>query len=144
MKRLIVLFLGVLVISCSSDSSNGLAITSQNILGKWYLKGGTVNNGPFENYEHDCVDKKDFQEFFSNNELKYNGYDALCEINDTEISEWNLNGNTLTISNQNFDPMLYQYTYTVEKLTSSELVLKQTSTEPDGIFVYRITLTRNE
>ena len=144
MKRLIAIFFGILVFSCSSDSSNELAITSQNILGKWYLKGGTVNNGTFENYQHDCVDKKDYQEFFNSGELLFNGFDVSCVLNDTETSNWNLSGNILTISNQNFDPMVYQDIYTVEKLTSNELILKQTTTEPEGTFVYRTTLTRIE
>lgn len=88
--------------------------------------------------------EKDYQEFFSSGELLFNGFDVSCVLNDTETSNWNIRGNILTISNQNFDPMVYQDIYTVEKLTSNELILKQTTTEPDGIFVYRTTLTRNE
>lgn len=103
-----------------------------------------MDNGSFENYNHDCSTSKDFQEFFANQELKFNGYNSSCELNDTETSNWALNGNTLTVSNQHFDPMLYEYVYTIESLTSEELILKQTVNEPEGTFIYRTTYTRNE
>ena len=85
----------------------------------------------------------DFQEFFANGELVFNGFNSSCELDDVETSNWVKNGNTLTVSNTNFDPMIYNYTYTIEKLDASKLILKQTVTEPEGIFVYRNTFTRN-
>jgi hypothetical protein len=144
MKRLLfILFFGFSLFSCSSDGDNGLPITSQNLIGKWYIKGGTINNGSFENYNHECSINKDYQEFFSNQELKFNGYNISCELDDIEISDWVLNGRILTVSNQHFDPMIYEYVYTVESLTRDELILKQTVNEPEGTFVYRTTYTRN-
>ena len=142
----IFLFISVLsltLLSCNTDDGVGVAITSQNLLGKWYIKGGTVDNGSFENYSHDCSTSRDFQEFFANQELKFNGYTTTCELNDTETSDWILSGNTLTVSNQHFDPMIYEYVYRIESLTSDELILKQSVNEPEGTFIYRTTYTRN-
>lgn len=143
MKKSIILFLSILLISCSSDSSDETAISDQNLLGRWYLKGGTIDNGLFENYEHECENNKDFQEFFSDGTLTFNGFNNSCVIVDTEISDWKLQGNKLTVSNQHFDPMIYEYIYTIEKLTPTELVLKQTVTDTDGTYDYRLTLTRD-
>jgi hypothetical protein len=142
----IFLFISVIslsLLSCSSDNGDGAVITSQNLLGKWYIKGGTVDNGTFENYDHNCSTSRDFQEFFANQEIKFNGYNAACELDQIETSDWILNGNTLTVSNQNFDPMIYEYVYIVESFTTNELILKQTVNEPEGIFIYRATYTRN-
>ena len=145
MKKLLSLFTFLIIIlsSCSSDDSDGLAINSQNLLGKWYLKGGTTNNGSFENHTHDCITKKDFQEFFNNGEITFNGYNSECSLDEIETSLWFLNGNRLTVTNTNFDPMIYEYEYVIESLTSDELILKETVSEPEGTFVYRSTFTRN-
>lgn len=144
MKKII---LGLLIFtlfttSCSSNDDNGLAVTKQNLLGKWYLKGGTINNGSFQNHEHDCSTSKDFQEFFDNDILTFNGYNTACDLNEVEASNWILNGNILTVSNTNFDPMIYEYEYEIEELTSEELILKQTVTEPEGTSVVKTTFTR--
>ncbi len=145
MKKLLSLFTFLIIIlsSCSSDDSDGLAINSQNLLGKWYLKGGTTNNGSFENHTHDCTTNKDFQEFFNNGEITFNGYNTECSLDEIETSLWFLNGNRLTVTNTNFDPMIYEYEYIIESLTSDELILKETVSEPEGTFVYRSTFTRN-
>ncbi len=145
----LLLFVSVLALtftSCSSDDDSNnsqLTINSQNILGKWYIKGGTINEGSFVNYNHDCNTDKDFQEFFENGELTFNGYNTECELNEVEMSLWVLNGNILTVSNTNFDPIIYEYTYEIESLTSSELILQQTVTEEEGMVTYRTTFTRN-
>jgi hypothetical protein len=144
MKKVIVLVLVVLSAACTNhDDNNGLAINSQNLLGKWYIKGGTYDNGPFENYNHDCATNKDFQEFFDNGELTFNGFNSACELTEVEPSLWVLNGNILTVSNTNFDPIIYEYVYTIEKLTSEELIVKQTVIEPEGTFVVKTTFTRD-
>lgn len=144
MKKVIILVLVVLSAACTNDGdNNGLAINSQNLLGKWYIKGGTYDNGPFENYNHDCATNKDFQEFFDNGELTFNGFNSACELTEVEPSLWVLNGNILTVSNINFDPIIYEYVYTIEKLTSEELIVKQTVIEPEGTFVVKTTFTRD-
>jgi len=146
MKKLLYLFSAValMLTSCSSDDdANTNTINSQNLIGKWYIKGGTINNGQFENYDHECASKRDFQEFFSNGEVTFNGYNTSCILSDTETSLWVLNGTTLTISNTNFDPMIYEYEYFIESLTSNELILKETVNEPDGMVTYRTIFTRN-
>ena len=149
MKKLVLLF-SVIVFtlsSCSNDddsnSNNDDSNSQVSILGKWYIKGGTIDNGDFIQYDNDCSTNRDFQEFFNNGELVFNGYNSSCELNEVETSNWVQNGNTLTVSNTNFDPMIYQYEYTIEKLDENELILKQSVNEPDGTFDYRTTLTRN-
>jgi hypothetical protein len=130
--------------SCSSDNeSNNIPINSQNLIGIWYIKGGTTNNGPFENYINECPSNKDFQKFLSNGEVTFNGYNSSCTLAAPETSLWLLNGSTLTISNTNFDPMIYSYEYEIERLTSGELILKEIVNEPEGIVTYRTTFTRN-
>lgn len=142
MKKLLYVFsvVALLLVSCSKDDDSNAQAT---IIGKWYFKGGTINNGSFINYNNDCSTKMDFQEFFANGELVFNGFNSSCELDDVETSNWVKNGNTLTVSNTNFDPMIYNYTYTIEKLDASKLILKQTVTEPEGVFVYRNTFTGN-
>jgi hypothetical protein len=90
-----------------------------------------------------CSHCKDFQEIFDNGELTFNGYNSACEISDTQTSLWVLNGNLLTVSNTNFDPMIYEYIYIIEELTSEELIVKQTVIEPEGTFVVKTTFTRD-
>ncbi len=146
MKKIILFFtvFAMSLLSCNSDDSNdNLEINQQNLLGKWYIKGGTIDNGTFENYTHDCTTNKDFQEFFSNQELIFNGYNSNCVLNDIETSNWVLNGSELTVRNQNSATITYEYNYTIENLTASELVLKESVNEPDGTFIYRNTYTRN-
>lgn len=143
MKKVLILFLGILVVSCNSDVSDNTGISSQNLIGKWYLKGGTTNNGVFENYEHKCANNKDFQEIVNDGKLTFNSFNNSCVIVDTEVSDWILEGNKLTVSSQHFNPMLYEYIYTIEKLTSTELILMQNVVDDEGTFVYRIMLTKN-
>lgn len=143
MKKITTLLLFVVLLtSCSSDDSNGLAITEQNLLGKWYVKGGIINDGVFENYEHNCGTSKDFQEFFSNGTVSFNDYTTSCELNEAEFSNWELIGNKIIVSNTNFDPMIYQYEYAIVSLTSESLVLKQTLTEGGITTIVKSTFTR--
>lgn len=143
MKKII---LGLLIftafaISCNSDDDNSLVVTKQNLLGKWYLKGGTINNGAFEEYNHDCSTSRDFQEFFDNDILTFNGYNVDCELNEVEESNWSLNGRIITVSIPNF----MEYDIAVEKLTSNELILKQDGINEDtgAVEVVRYYMTRN-
>lgn len=128
--------------ACNSDDNGSQAITKNNLYGKWYLKGGTTNGGAFENYEHECTTSKDYQEFFADGTLDFVGYGSNCEVNDTDSSNWALNGNILTISNTNFDPRVYSYNYIVENITAEELRLKITENTPEGIETNVIYLTR--
>lgn len=129
--------------ACSSDDNGSQGITENNLLGKWYLKGGNVNGGAFEDYNHDCTTSKDYQEFFANGVLDFVGHDVECEVDDTDSSQWNLDGNILTISSLEFDPFVYSYEYIVESLTSSELRLKETVEMPSGTETRLIYLSRN-
>jgi hypothetical protein len=144
MKKIILfLIFAGLTQSCSTNDDEGSAISEASILGKWYIKGGTSNGGEFQNYNHDCETSRDFQEFFENAEFTFNGYNSACELNEVETSMWVLDGNILTVSNTQFDPMIYEYTYFVESLTNEELKLKQTVNTPEGTVVYVSTFTRN-
>ena len=144
MKKYILGIITLLILgACSSDDNGSQVINWNNLLGKWYLKGGTINGGAFENYNHDCATSKDYQEFLANGNVDFVGYDVECEVNDKSSSQWSLEGNVLTISSPEFDPMVYSYEYIVESLTSNELRLKETVELPNGSETRIIYLTRN-
>ena len=145
MKKIFLLFTVIVFFGCNSDdnSNENLLINNQDLIGKWYLKGGITNGGDFENYNHDCSTNRDFQEFFPNGELTFNGYNADCELNEVETSLWVLNGSTLTISNTNNDPINYNYSFVIESLTNEELIIKEQVNTPNGEEVNQIYLTRN-
>lgn len=144
MKKYILAIIGILILgACSSDDNGSQVINPNNLLGKWYLKGGTVNGGAFENYNHQCATSKDYQEFFANGVLDFVGYDVECEVIDTDSSQWELNGNVLTVSSTEFDPMIYSYEYIVESITSEELRLRETVETPEGAETHVIYATRN-
>lgn len=107
------------------------------------MKGGTRNGGDFENYIHDCTTSKDYQEFLVNGQLEYTEYGSNCVIDDTQTSEWELNGNILTVSSPEFDPMAYSFDYSIESITSEELRLKLIVEQPEGTETQIIYLTRN-
>jgi hypothetical protein len=142
MRKIILLLLVALLSACSSNDSNGLSITSQNLSGKWYLKGGTTNGGSFQDYDHQCSTSRDYQEFLTNGTLTFNEYNPACE-QQIETSNWVLNGYEITVTNTALDPMIYEYKYVIEDLTNQLLILKQTVTEPGGTSINRIYLTRN-
>ena len=142
-KYFLGLTLVLFLVACSSDDNGSQAINQNNLIGKWYLKGGTVNGGAFENYNHDCTASKDYQEFLENGNLEFVGYDVECEVDDTDSSLWRLEGNVLTISSPEFDPMNYSYDYIIESITSEELRLKETVEIPGGTETRIIYLTRN-
>ena len=152
MKKILFFFALITLtqISCNSDdvSDNdipiniNLEINQQNLLGKWFLKGGTINGGSFESHQHKCTSLKDYQEFLSDNNINFVEYDVNCEIVDAETSGYYLEGNKLTIVS--FDPVVSQdYVYTIISITQQELILKQTANTPDGVETYEIYFTRN-
>jgi hypothetical protein len=145
MKRCFLGIIAVLILgACNSDDNGSQAFNRNDIIGKWYLKGGTTNEGAYENYNHECTTSKDYQEFLANGILDCVGYGSNCEVNDTDSSNWELKGNILTISNLNMDPMIYSYDYTVEQLTSNELRIKITENTPEGTETNVLYLTRNQ
>jgi hypothetical protein len=145
MKKILLLLVTVMAFGCSSDDSSNddgsMAVTEANILGRWYMKGGTVNGGPFEDYEHECPAERDFQEIFANHTITFSGHGADCEMNDTQTSDWALSGNTLTISSA--EPFLMSFSYNVVKLTNNEMILEGTFEAPEGTMVERSTFVRN-
>jgi hypothetical protein len=143
MKKVVVLFLVVLMFSCSSDNSNGATITPQRLLGKWNFKSESTNGNAFVNYEHQCGTNKDFRAFFNTGKTVSSSFNTSCVLSNSVTSDWVLNGNILTISNENFDPMLYEYVYQIEYLTENELLVKQTIVASNGTTIYRISFTRD-
>ena len=146
MKKMFFIFLIATVFSCNKNDDNqvvNLEIIAQNIIGKWYLKGGTKNGGAFENHTHLCSTSKDYQEFLSSNSINFVGYDSNCQISDTETSGWQIiQGNILMLSS--YDPLISQEDiYTILSITTEELKLKQTYETVNGVDVYEINLTRN-
>jgi hypothetical protein len=124
------LFLTAVIVSlftaCSSDSDGGsLPVTEANVLGKWYLKATKYNNEPSQLSEFSCATSKDFNEIFSNHHIVFTGYGTDCAINDTQDSNWTLEGNTFTIiySDLATQPDVYQ----LIKLSDTEMQMKQTS-----------------
>jgi hypothetical protein len=139
-------FLGIILVlffvACSSDDDASNTISSNNLVGKWFLKGGTINGGAFVNYDHECLTSKDYQEFFASGIVNYVGYGSDCEVNDTDSSEWELTGNILTVSSPEMDPAIYSYEYIVESITSAELRLKEIVDTPEGTEIRIIYFTK--
>lgn len=129
MKKII---LAVLVfatfVGCSSDESGNNSFTTEKLVGKWYLNGGTINNGNFVNYQHNCTTSRDFQEISSNGVITFNGFNSNCDLVEVENSNWTLDGNKFIVKSFPTDPFIYESEFSIQKLTSSELILRQ-----DGI-----------
>ena len=146
--KFIIPILLFLFVSCTDEDddvviTNQMEINNSTISGKWYMKGGTINGGAFDNYAHDCSTNKDYQDFKQNGELDFVGYNSSCAISDTETSLWSLSGNTLTVSSLPGATIPYSYVYQVQSVTSEELVLKQTYNDPSGQIVEVSHYTRN-
>lgn len=146
LKLILISFILVVLFGCNSDDGNSgsqqLEFNASKLLGKWYLKGGTINGGPFQNYNHKCSLKKDFQEFFANNSVNFTEYSGDCNVSDTEFSGWYVRGNVLTISP--FDPLLTDvYEFTIISITSQELKLKIVYEDPEGTITKILTFKRS-
>lgn len=142
MKKIFsLLFLSAFAISCSSDDSSA-GFSEAKLIGKWYLSGGTTDGGSFESYNHKCGTNRDFQEFLSNHEVTFNKYNQDCTLVTPEVSNWKLEGNVLTISSTNFDPMIYSYKYKIITLNSTELIIQIANVTPEGTVLQRIFLVR--
>ena len=135
-------------VSCTDEDddvviTNQMEINNSTISGKWYMKGGTINGGAFENYVHDCSTNKDYQEFKQNGELDFVGHNSSCTISEVHTSLWSLSGNTLTVSSLPGATIPHSYVYQILSVTSEELVLKQTYNDPSGQIVEVSRYTRN-
>lgn len=140
-KIFLLLFLSLVAFSCSSDDSS-TGFSESKLIGKWYLSGGTTNGGSFESYNHKCAANRDFQEFLSNHEVTFNKYNQDCVLANPEVSNWKLEGNILTVSSTNFDPMIYSYKYKIVTLNSKELIIEMAANTPEGLVVERVFLVR--
>lgn len=142
MKKLfLLLFLSVFALSCNSDDSSSVFSEAQ-LIGKWYLSGGTSNGGPFESYNHKCATSNDFQEFLSNHELTFNTYNQDCVLANPQVSNWKLEGTILTVYSTNFDPMIYNYKYEIITLNANNLTIQVATETPDGPVLERIFLQK--
>jgi hypothetical protein len=130
-------------ISCSDDDgTSGIdhANVSESILGRWYIAGGTINGGPFEAYNgNDCETARDYQEFTSAGTLKFVGYNEQCVVDEQNATPYSIAGNILTVESEIFGDMVY----TIESLTSQQLLLKSTNNTPDGVETEVMYWTRN-
>ena len=143
-----ILFIFFLFVSCTDADddmvlTNQLEINNSTISGKWFIKGGTINGGAFENYVHDCPTNRDYQDLRQNGEIDFVGFDSSCANTVIETGLWILSGNILTVSSLPDATVPYSYVYEVQVLTSEELVLKQTYNDPSGQVVAVSHYTRN-
>lgn len=141
-KVFMMLVVTIAVISftgCSDDDSaaNPNQITG-TIEGKWYPQGGTINGGEFEAYENECATSKDYQEFIAG-QVKFVGYDASCEVGESNASAYTLEGNVLTVEDDFFGDMVF----TIESLTAEKLILKSTYNDPSGMITEVAHFSRN-
>ena len=137
-----------LFVSCTDEDddmvlTNQLEINNSTISGKWYIVGGTINGGTFENYSHDCPTNRDYQDFRQNGEIDFVGFDSSCANTGIETGLWSLSGNILNVNNLPGATIPYSYVYEIQSLTSEELVLKQTYNDPGGQVVVVSHYTRN-
>ena len=134
-KALVLFVMMVCFTACSSDDDAAPVAETPDfstlILGKWFIKGGTINGGAFQNYVHDCQSNRDYQEFLADGDIKFVGYNTNCEANDTQTDMWFIEGETLNITS--FDPIVADMAYTIVTLNEDELVLKLTANTPDGV-----------
>ncbi len=126
----VVLFAGSILSSCSSDDGS---VSEGNIMRRWnptktVVKVGTSDSftQTYNSNEPGC--DKDYLEFADNNVLNFVIYfknaDQLCTPDSAAPATWTKANNTVTISGgSNYDG-----TYTITKLTNSELRLQNTST----------------
>jgi len=143
-----ILFFFFLFVSCTDEDddmvlTNQLEINNSAISGKWYMKGGTINGGVFENYVHDCATNRDYQDLRQNGEIDFVGFDSSCANTGIETGLWSLSGNILTVNNLPGAPIPHSYVYEILSLSSEELVLKQTYNDPSGQVVEVSHFTRN-
>lgn len=135
-------------VSCTDEDddmvlTNQLEINNSTISGKWYMKGGTINGGAFENYIHDCPTNKDYQDLRQNGEIDFVGFDSSCANTGIETGLWSLSGNILNVNNLPGATIPYSHVYEILSLTSEELVLKSTYNDPSGQVVEVSHYTRN-
>lgn len=146
--KFILPILFLLFVSCTDEDddmvlANQLEINNSAISGKWFMKGGTINGGVFENYVHDCATNRDYQDLRQNGEIDFVGFDSSCTNTGIETGLWSLSGNILTVNNLPGAPIPHSYVYEILSLSSEELVLKQTYNDPSGPVVEVSHFTRN-
>ena len=143
-----ILFIFFLFVSCTDADddmvlTNQLEINNSTISGKWFIKGGTINGGAFENYVHDCPTNRDYQDLRQNGEIDFVGFDSSCANTVIETGLWILSGNILTVSSLPDATVPYSYAYEVQVLPSDELFLTAPYHAPSGQVVAVSHYTRN-
>lgn len=142
MKKLFLLFSLVFIVfmSCSSDNkeqnTQQLPITAQNVKGKWFYQGSTINSGTFIPFQQPCASIKSYRDFLENGNVDVVSYDANCEITSSLTTFWNLNNNNLTLITENENQFIVSIVYQITYLTDTEMQLKQTVVNPDNTIVY--------
>jgi len=138
--RKLLFFVGLIIVSCSSDDNSPsnadgeLIRNNENLTGNWIIKGGTINGGEFQTYENDCATLEDYQQFLANGDLNFIGHDDSCEVAEFETSKWSISGNNLIIDNP---APINDYSYEIESLTSEKMILVMTNNSPEGVFTQK-------
>lgn len=136
------MFISVLSVGCSSDSDS-LPINEENLLGKWYYTGHTVDNGPFQYNEDSCPTSRDYQDILSSHNINYYLYAPDCELTSQDPASWTLEGNQFTVVSP--DPIVVPSVYTILSITDKKMVLKRDFhfTSPTETETYKYYFTRN-
>lgn len=124
MKRIITLgLLGLLSISCSRDNDDNESINEGAIVGKWIPVKETFN-GKVEIHSHECHNKKDYMQFYSNGTAEIVVYNSKCYKSDTNTFSYHIEENKLHTS---IDGVVV-----IKKLSSNTLILEKNDTDLDG------------
>lgn len=142
MKKLLLLFslVSIVFTSCSNENeqpnSQQIPITVQNVKGKWFYQGATINSGTFIPFQQPCASIKSYRDFLENGSVDEVSYDTNCEITPSLTTFWDLNNNNLTLITENENQFIVSIVYQITYLTDTEMQLKQTVVNPDNTIVY--------
>lgn len=93
MKKTLMLFAVVLLLSCSKDDDGSLPITSQNLGGLWNFKSVVTGNGLVSPYIGQCPTQKDYIDVHSSSSFRQRFYYSNCVDVDFGNISYSLNTN---------------------------------------------------
>lgn len=125
MKRIITLgLLGLLSISCSRDNDDNESINEGAIVGKWIPIKETFN-GKVEIHSHECRNKKDYIQFYTNGTGEVVEYNSNCYQNNIATFSYHIEGNRLYTRSADGVTI-------IKKLSSNTLILEKNDIDLDG------------
>lgn len=145
-----VLVASTLMFSCSSDDGGGSS-TGGNIEARWNptrtiveVNGDTFLNEPYDENEPDC--EKDYIEFTNPNVLNFvvyvQGAGGQCETSTADPATWSKNDNTLVVDDLFINGEDFSGTWTITRLTGSELRIKKDMTSAGVTTTSKIYFTK--